>query len=69
MFEIIETIVLPLVIAAIAIPYTFIFVSKTIDHLSSESRIQSLLKSDAVNEITKIALQNNHEANNRTNYK
>tara|TARA_R100001039_G_C1806090_1_gene80498 strand:- start:49 stop:258 length:210 start_codon:yes stop_codon:yes gene_type:complete len=69
MFEIIETIVLPLLIVAISVPFVFIFVSKSIDHLSSESRVQSLLKADTVNEIAKIALQNNHEANNRTNYK
>ena len=67
MFEILTEIVLPLVAISIVVPYIYVFVSKSLDHLGTESRIKSLLQADAQNELTKISLDNT--TNNGNKYK
>ena len=67
MFEILTEIVVPLVAISICVPYIYVFVSKSLDHLGTESRIKSLLQADAQNELTKISLDNT--TNNGNKYK
>ena len=68
MIEIFSQIILPMLTLTIIIQFSYIFVSKSIDHIAHNNRLKALLDADCLTEVRRVT-QEGTNINNGNRYK